>query len=470
MTEHPATHSILVIDDEDSICLAFRRFFERRGWSVQVASSGARGLAAFQADRPDVVFLDVRLPDGDGLTFLGQLHATDAGVPVIVITAYGGLDTVVRAVGGEAFEYLPKPIDLDAAERLALRALAASERAGAPSAEGPAADEGEPHLVGASHAMQTVYKRIAVLARSDCSVLLLGQTGTGKEVVARAIHHHSARGAAPFVAVNCGALPDSLVEGELFGHVRGAFTGAEADRMGRFETAHGGTLFLDEVGDLPEPAQVALLRALDSQTVERIGSDTARRLDVRVIAAANRDLPADVEAGRFRADLYYRLAVVQITLPPLTERAEDILPLARHFLAAAAGSTAPAIDDDAEEALLAYPWPGNVRELKNAIEHAWAVAPDARVTLDDLPATFRAGGAGQPADAAGDLVERYIANLADAPADLHRRAIEPIEAAVIRHALRRCNGNQSRAADLLGLHRNTLRHKVRDFGINPDTA
>jgi DNA-binding NtrC family response regulator len=469
-----ANRSILVIDDEESVCLAFRRFFERRDWAVRIASSGAQGTAQFASQSPDVVFLDVRLPDCDGVDVLAGLREADPRVPVIIITAYGGLETVTRSLDGRAFDYLPKPIDLDEAERVALRAVASSRVSDGEDAGGAALPTGEADIVGASRAMQNVYKRIAVLSRSNCSVLILGETGTGKEIVARAIHAHSPRKDKPFLAVNCGALPSPLAESELFGHVRGAFTGADSDRIGKFEAANGGTLFLDEVGELPEAVQVKLLRAVDQQTIERVGSTQSRKLDVRVIAATNRNLFDDVEAGQFRADLYYRLAVVQLELPRLVDRPEDILPLARHFLATGAGprEPVPQHDETAEQALLRYGWPGNVRELKNAMEHVRALAPGRRVTVEDLPPTLQLGHRldGPGAGGLDAIVHKYVARFSESVGELHREAMQPLERAIIQHALRRCHGNQSQAADLLGLHRNTLRKKIRELDLNDEVS
>ncbi|MCE5326592.1 MAG: sigma-54 dependent transcriptional regulator [Planctomycetaceae bacterium] len=451
--------TLLIIDDEESICFAFERFFSRRGWSVRVASTAAAGLAAYRKAAADVVFVDVRLSDGSGLDVLESLLKDDPAARVIVMTAYGTLETVTRAVRGKAFEYLVKPIDLDRSAELAQRALD-SRRTPPPAVaqDGPASA-----MVGSSPAMQDVYKRVALVAAADGAVLILGATGTGKELVARAIHTHSRRSAGPFVAVNCGALPQPLVESELFGHVRGAFTGADADRAGRFEAADGGTLFLDEVGELPPETQVKLLRVLDCQTIERVGSVKPISLDVRVIAATNRNLEAAIAAGHFRADLYYRLAVMRIELPTLAQRGGDILPLARHFIAArAAGGASQGLDAAAASALEAYPWPGNVRELKNAIEHAVALAGAGPILLEHLPQTLR-----QPSAAAAppDMPQQYVKGVHAQAGDLYRAAIEPIEAAVIRQALQQCSGNQSDAAQLLGLHRNTLRKKIRELGI-----
>ncbi|MDP6634611.1 MAG: sigma-54 dependent transcriptional regulator [Phycisphaerae bacterium] len=464
--------SILVIDDEESICTAFSKFFGRRGWDVRVAASGADGMDAYRRQRPDVAFLDVRLPDSNGLDVLDELRSLDPDACIVMITAYGGMKTVMRSIEGKAFDYLTKPLDLDYAEELALRALQprdAVDKSGA-ALWPPKGSEGP--IIGSSSAMQGVYKRIAKIAQLDSAVLILGPTGTGKELIARAIHEHGARRSGPFIPVNCGSLPEHLVESELFGHVRGAFTGAESDRTGRFEAADGGTLFLDEVGELPSAAQVKLLRVLDSQIIERVGSVKPIGLDVRILAATNRNLTEDVRTGRFRSDLYYRLAVMHVELPPLTDRREDIVPLAKHFLALLTGAEkAPAaLDPLVERALQEHTWPGNVRELKNAVEHAAAVAPGERISPEDLPASVRQTSL-QADD--GHAVERIARDLLAAlphGGGLYRRAIEPVERAVICEALKRCGGNQSEAADLLGLHRNTLRKKLRELDIDPENA
>jgi two-component system nitrogen regulation response regulator GlnG len=464
--------SILVIDDEESICLAFRRFFERRLWTVHIAASCAKGLASYEQFRSDVVFLDVRLPDGSGLDVLEKLRAADPQARVVVITAHGSLDVVVRAVRGKAFEYLVKPLDLDKASAIADRALESLKLQAPQTALVPAPDlDGRTTIIGISPAMQEVYKHIALIADSDAGVLILGQTGTGKDLVAKAIHEHSMRKDKPFIAVNCGALPENLVEGELFGHARGAFTGADSDQPGRFERADGGTFFLDEIGELPPAAQVKLLRVLDTQTVERLGSAKPIHLDVRIIAATNRDLAEDVKAGRFRTDLYYRLAVVQIKLPPLSQRPDDIGPLARSFLAAMTpgGALVPTLSAQAIKALQEYSWPGNVRELRNAIEHAAAVAGGGAILFEHLPESLRQGGQASQSEPS-PFIREYVAAMSGHTDDLYRKAIEPVERAVIRHALARCGGNQSQAADMLGLHRNTLRNKLRELKLDSGEA
>jgi DNA-binding NtrC family response regulator len=461
---------ILVIDDEEAICFAFQRYFEPRGFRVGVAPTGTAGLAEYTKQAADVVFLDVRLPDGDGLDVLSHLYESDPHARVVVITAHGSLETVMRAIRGKAFDYLVKPIDLDRAAELVTQALA-SRRVAGDAASSPASGraDGEALLVGRSPAIQEVYKSIGRVAESDSAVLILGETGTGKELVARAIHRHSRRRARPFVAVNCGALPENLVESELFGYARGAFTGATAEKPGRFEAADGGTIFFDEVGELPPAAQVKLLRFLDTQTVERLGSVQPLRLDVRILAATNRDLAGAMAAGRFRQDLYYRLAVVQIVLPPLSARTKDILPLASHFLAqrTPAGHKPPILSREAAEILEACAWPGNVRELRNAVEHAAVASGGGPILAAHLPEAVRQGAAVRAKAAPSDLdaaVAQFVGALGDGTS--YRDVLERLEKALIARALAEAGGNQSVAAERLGLHRNTLRNKLRELGLD----
>ncbi len=459
-----ADQRILVIDDEPSICSAFKRFFESRGWAVDLAATGQAGLAQYQQQRPTAVFLDVRLPDRDGLEILGELRAADPDARVVVITAYGDMDTVMEAVRGQAFDYLPKPIDLDHALALAVRA--AAPVGGTVKAAPPTPTEKPTRLIGSSRVMQDLYKRIAKVAPSDSGVLILGQTGTGKDMVAQAIHENSPRRGGPFVAINCGSLPDSLVESELFGYVRGAFTGADVDRAGRFEAADGGTLFLDEIGELPPASQVKLLRVLETRRVQRLGSLEPIDVDVRVLAATNSDLAESIEAGRFRADLFYRLAETQISLPRLADHTEDILPLAEHFLTelTRTGQPVPSLSGAAAAALETHSWPGNVRELKNAVIHAAALSPTGRIERQDLPEPIL-GGAGDPTDP-NAAARDYLATIRPDQRGLYHSAVEPVERAAIQDAMVRSGGNQSRAAAILGLHRNTLRKRLKELHLD----
>ena len=448
---------VLIVDDEEAICSAFQRFFRARGWTVETVSAGGEGLARYAESPFDVVFLDVRLPDGSGLDFLRTFRENDPEARVILITAFGDMDVILNAAKAQAFEYLPKPIDLDDAFALAERAVVRHET---PPEESPEKPSGL--LVGRSTVMQRVFKQIARLAHSDASVLILGATGTGKEMVARAIHENSDRQAAPFVAVNCGSLPESLVESELFGHVRGAFTGADSDRTGRFEAADGGTLLLDEIGDLPPPAQVKLLRVLDSGLIERVGSVQSKKLDVRILAATNRNLEEAIDEGRFRSDLYYRIATVRIEIPPLAKRKDDIRELITHFISATSRKTGTAFsfDDEFLAALLGYNWPGNVRELRNAVEYACLMSPNGRLTAADLDGAVRL----EPASPARrqQLRDAYLDTFEFTPGEALDEAVGLVEEEMIRRALDLTGGNRSEAAAWLGIHRNTLRSKLKE--------
>jgi len=465
----PEPADILVVDDEEAICYAFRRCFEARGWRVRVVGTGAAGLEAYRDAPADVVFLDVRLPDADGLDVLGELLAHDADCRVVVITAHGSLETVRRAVEGRAFEYLAKPIDLDRAVEAVGQALAARRMTAGDGRPAAGAAAGGGDLVGASPAIQEVYKRIHRVARAESTVLIQGETGTGKELIARAIHAHGKRAAGLFVAVNCAALPESLVESELFGHVRGAFTGADAGRAGRFEAADGGTVFLDEVGELPPAVQVKLLRFLDNQVVERLGSVVPIRVDVRIVSATNRNLAEAAASATFRRDLFYRLAVIRIDVPPLRDRPEDIPALVSHFLSAHAPADGPppAVSREAMRLLEAYDWPGNVRQLKNAVEHAVVVSGGGPVLPAHLPEEVRHGRAAAPAaDAVEAALDRCVDRLAEAGPEAFRTAIPDLERRLIARSLAETGGNRSAAAERLGIHRNTLRTKIREYGLD----
>lgn len=456
---------LLIIDDEESICFAFRRYFEARGRTVAVASNGDEGLRRFDAFRPRLVFLDVRLPDCNGIELMGTLRQRDPAALVVIITAYGSLSTATAAARHAAFDFMAKPLDLDRAAELVDQALVARRERPKPAVAVLEADGG-PLMIGHSQAMQTLYKQVGRAAVAESAVLILGETGTGKELAARAIHAHGDRHERPFVAVNCGALPEHLVESELFGYAQGAFTGATGDKPGRFEMADGGVLFLDEIGELPPAAQVKLLRFLDLRTVERLGSVTPIHLDVRILAATNRDLPQCVEAGTFRADLYYRLAVIQVRLPPLRDRRSDIVLLAEHFLHQ--GGAGPQLSEAAAAAITAYDWPGNVRELRNAMEHARVVSGGAVVLPMHLPDAVGGGSPG-PSVSRGDRWEtaaaRYLDVVSGPEGERYRTAVEGLERVLIGRELAAADGNQSLAASRLGLHRNTLREKIRVLGL-----
>jgi DNA-binding NtrC family response regulator len=404
------------------------------------------------------MFLDIRMPDLSGIDVLERLRAMPAraALPVVVLTAFATSDNTIHAMRLGAFEHLTKPVGRDAIASL-LRKIEASNR-GASSPALPASNEdvtdGTPRLLGNSEALRDAQKQIGRAAATDSTVLITGETGTGKEVAARVLHDASRRRHAPFVAINCAAIPAELLESELFGHTRGAFTGAVTQRAGRIVEANGGTLFLDEIGDLPLPMQAKLLRVIQERTLTPVGSNTSVAIDVRIVAATHRDLAAEVAARTFREDLFYRLNVIPVHLPPLRDRPDDILPLAAHFLIAAANLAGPArtLSGDAERRLLAHAWPGNVRELKNAMERVAALARGPLVTADDL-AFLTAPRAG---------VSEIPAALLDLPLP---QAIEWLERAAIERALQQSAGNRAEAARRLGISRQSLYTKIAAYKL-----
>ena len=445
---------LLIIDDEEAIRFALSRYFGGLGYEVAGAATLAEGRERLRAERPRVAFLDLRLPDGDGLDLLAEARELSPATRFVVMTAHGTLDSVNRALDGNAFEFLIKPVDLAEAGNLVHQIEAAAER------PPPAASAAPAHgFVGDSPAMQGLYKRIGQAARAGASVLLEGETGTGKELAARALHACSPRARGPFAAVNCGALTDSLLESELFGHVRGSFTGAVSDKAGRFEAAHGGTLFLDEVGELPLHAQVKLLRALDSGVIERVGSVAPVAVDVRIVAATNRDLRQEVADGRFRADLYFRLAMLRLALPPLREHREDIGALAERFLAEFSDGKPPRLGGEALAVLRRHDWPGNVRELRNAMAQVAIACAGGFVLPSHLP-----GFAPAPT-AAKDPLDAFLDGIETRGGALHAQAVAQVERRLFQRALVAADGNRSLAAENLGLHRNTLRRKLRELGL-----
>jgi two-component system nitrogen regulation response regulator GlnG len=463
---------VLVVDDEAAICWAFRTLIEGEGHEPLVAATAARALEVFGRERPALVFLDVRLPDGDGLAALRAMKEARPEAAVVIVTAHGGLETAVAAMQSGAFDYLVKPVDVGHARAVLARALAdCAAPAPAPTPPSPPTSAST-LLVGRSAAIQDVFKRIGAVAQSDVPVLIQGESGTGKELVARALHAASARRDGPFEPIDCAALPAELVESELYGHERGAFTGAIRDRPGRVRQANGGTLFLDEVGELPLPAQAKLLRFLAEREVVAVGGSARVAVDVRIVAATNRPLERAVATGAFREDLFYRLNVVAVHLPPLRARREDIAPLAAAFLSRKREAGGPAAIAPETLALLErHDWPGNVRELKNAIEHALALARGPLILPDHLPPHVRAGAAApakaaaRAEGAAGALAPLAAALLDEALAagrPPHADAIARVEAALLAEALRRTGGSRSAAARLLKLNRATLRKRLRD--------
>jgi two-component system nitrogen regulation response regulator GlnG len=458
----------LLVEDDASIATVITAALEAEAFTVDRCDSIVGRDQLLAGTGYDVMLTDVVLTDGDGIASLGEVHRAHPDMPVIILSAQNTLDTAVRATDTGAFEYFPKPFDLDELVRAACQA---SDSRGGVSAESDAPGEGLP-LIGRSQAMQDVYRMITRVLRNDLTVLVLGESGTGKELVAEAIHQLGARKAGPFVAVNTAAIPRELIESELFGHEKGAFTGAVSRNIGKFEQAHGGTLFLDEIGDMPPEAQTRLLRALQSGRIRRVGGREEIAIDVRIVAATNRDLAPMIAAGTFREDLFYRLNVVPIQLPPLRERRSDVEPLARHFLRQAAGEGLPlrTLTRDAAALLEAQPWRGNVRELRNFVFRAALLsreeAIDAQAVqqlLTDRPVDSAVG----EADFATALTA-WVGREKPSSGALYDRALAAFEKPLFEHALRETGGNQLRAAQLLGINRNTLRKRLDDLAIDPE--
>jgi two-component system nitrogen regulation response regulator GlnG len=468
---------VLVTDDDAAIRTVVREALRRAGHIVETAGSLADMRRAIRTFRPQVLVTDVVLPDGNGLDAVPALIAEHPAMPVIVLSAQNTFTTALRATEQGAFDYLPKPFDLSELTRAVDEALASSATHHEP--EGVAAGEDLP-LIGRSPPMQDVYRTIARVVSNDLTVLVLGESGTGKELVARAIHDFSPRKSAPFVAVNMAAIPRELIESELFGHERGAFTGAQARTAGRFEQAQGGTLFLDEIGDMPMEAQTRLLRVLQSGEFSPVGGARAIKADVRIIAATHQDLSRMIGEGQFREDLYYRLNVVPIRLPPLRERGHDIGELARHFLdrAAADGLPRKLLEPSAIARLERHNWPGNIRELENLMRRLAALTRDTVITpaLIEQQLSGGANAAAQPmAEAAGlaEAVEQHLARHFASfshslpPDGLYDRVLAEIERPLLQLTLAAVRGNQLKAARLLGINRNTLRKKLTDLGVGP---
>jgi two-component system nitrogen regulation response regulator GlnG len=465
---------ILLVDDDAAIRTVVVQSLKRAGYQVRAAAMLGEVRRELARAVPDVLVTDVVLPDGDGLELAGELARSHPDLPIVVLSARNTLTTAVRAAEAGAYEYLPKPFDLDT---LTATVAAARSRRGEAGILPVIDDDPQLPLIGRSPAMQEVYRIIARVVSNDLTVLVSGESGTGKELVARAIHELGRRRAAPFVAINMAAIPRELIEAELFGHERGAFTGAQARSAGRFEQAAGGTLFLDEIGDMPMEAQTRLLRVLQQGEFTTVGGARTIKADVRIVAATNRDLQQAVSSGQFREDLFYRLNVVPIVLPALRERRGDIAMLARHFLerAAADGLPRKTLDDDAVDGLEAHEWPGNVRELENAMRRLAALSRDDRIDAAALRGVL---GDASPAPLTGDVaidtavqarLDRFAREEPRALEDgtLYDRVIAEVERPLIAAMLRRHGGNQLRAARALGLNRNTLRKRLDALGIDP---
>jgi two-component system nitrogen regulation response regulator GlnG len=466
--------TLLAIDDDPLILKTIRFVFPAEEVKYCTAATAAEGLRSYAECRPDAVLLDVQLPDDSGLELFGRLHELDPKVPIILMTGQGTAGTAINAMRLGAFDYLTKPFDPDTLAELVDRAFEVSRLMRVPAVvptAGPAGDADV--LVGRSPAMQEVYKAIGRVAPQDVTVLVLGESGTGKEMVARAVYHYSKRSGKPFLAINCAAIPETLLESELFGHEKGAFTGAERRRVGKFEQAHGGTLFLDEIGDMTPLTQSKVLRVLQDGQFERVGGNETIRSDVRVIAATNRDLAALMAQGRFRADLYYRLSVFTIHLPPLRERPEDVPLLVEHFLGRFDRELSREVTSASPEALAllqSYPWPGNVRELQSVLKQALLRASGPVLLPDFLPTEVRPGSAhAEPAGGELPDVLRFVrARLAAGDRGVHAELVAAAERVLLREVIEQSGGNVSQAARLLGISRPTLRAKLA--ALLPDLA
>jgi two-component system nitrogen regulation response regulator GlnG len=469
------TGTIIVADDDAAIRTVIRQTLVRAGHEVRTTDTVAGLWQLVESGVGDAIVTDVSFPDADGLDALPAMLARRPGLPVIVMSARNTLATAVRATESGAFEYLPKPFDIDELARAVSLALEQADKAAKPQ---PRAEHDEMPLIGRSPAMQEVYRTIARVVPTDLTVLVLGESGTGKELVARALHDLGPRRAGPFVAVNMAAIPRELIESELFGHERGAFTGAQQRATGRFEQAQGGTLFLDEIGDMPMDAQTRLLRVLQSGEFMTVGGTQPIKADIRIVSATNKDLRRLIDAGQFREDLYYRLNVVPVQLPPLRRRAGDIAELAAHFLRRAGEDGLPAktIEPDAIVRLQAHAWPGNVRELENLMRRLTVLERADIISAASVEQGLRSErvARGEPeGQGLGASVESHLARYFDTfgddlpPDGLYDRVLAEMEKPLLTLSLAAARGNQIRAAKLLGINRNTLRKKLNERRIDP---
>jgi two-component system nitrogen regulation response regulator GlnG len=469
--------TILVADDDAAIRTVLNQALSRSGYTVRLTSNAATLWRWVAEGEGDVVITDVIMPDGNAFDLIPRIKRTRPDLPIVVMSAQNTFMTAIRASEKGAYDYLPKPFDLKELTAIVGRALA-EPRGGRRIEADEDGSEAIP-LVGRSPAMQDIYRMLARLMQTDLTVMISGESGTGKELVARALHDYGKRRKGPFVAVNMAAIPRDLIESELFGHERGAFTGAQARSSGRFEQAEGGTLFLDEIGDMPMEAQTRLLRVLQQGEYTTVGGRTPIRTDVRIIAATNKDLRQLIRQGLFREDLFFRLNVVPIRLPPLRERTDDIPDLIRHFLATAdrEGLPAKTIEPAAVEAMQRYRWPGNVRELENLIRRLTALYPQETITASIIeneigPMSEIEAPPAEDGDSIGGSLERHLSQYFGEfgnglpPPGLYQRVLREVEVPLISAALGATRGNQIKAAELLGLNRNTLRKKIRELEIH----
>jgi len=445
---------ILVIDDDESLRRVLEYNLAQEGYAVLSAASGEQGLELLKKEGADLVVTDVRMPGMDGLQVLEGVRRVDPNIQVIILTAFGTIEMAVEAMKAGAFHYISKPFNRDELKLTLKKALQLKEleRENVTLRQELKERTGLDTIIAESPRMSQVLELVIRVAPTETTVLILGESGTGKELIARGIHGSSPRAHGPFVTVNCAAIPENLLESELFGHVKGAFTGAIRDRVGKFEAAEGGTIFLDEIGEMRPELQVKILRVLEERTLERVGDNTLIRVDVRVLAATNKDLTKAIQAGEFREDLYYRLNVVPLQIPPLRERREDIRPLAQHFLKRLGASPRLTIAPEAFRALETYEWPGNVRELENALERAMIFHREDVITLADLPETIRAPKTKEAAALPVSMPETGL-------------SLEEVEKELILRALQKHDWNQSRAARYLGITRHTLLYRIEKHHI-----
>jgi DNA-binding NtrC family response regulator len=465
-------HLLLIDDDPGLIPEQVHQAFPAPSHRVEVAATGPAGLEQVRTNPPDVILLDLRLPDQSGLDVYHGIRELDARIPVIFVTMTKTADTAIEAMKQGAFDYLFKPLDLKQVRRVVGEAIAVGQRMRAPAviAETPPDSEMDGAILGGCPAMREVYKAIGRVAGQDVTVLIAGETGTGKELIARAIYQHGSRAKAPFMALNCAAIPESLLESELFGHEKGSFTGADRRRIGKFEQCNNGTILLDEIGDMPLALQAKILRLLQEQSFERVGGNETVRTNVRLIAASHRDLKALAAEGKFRADLYYRLSVFTIHLPPLRDRGEDVATLTHYYLqrfSRELGREVVTVDPEALARLRAYHWPGNIRELQSVVKQALLQARGSVLLPSFLP-ELSAAPAGGPASTNADLqLEALIRQrLQPDSRDLYAEAHGQLDRFLLTRVLEYTGGSQHKAARLLGIARQTLRLKLRDLGLH----
>lgn len=465
--------TVLIVDDEASICWALERALSEDGHSVTTAATAEEALDFAESACPNVIMMDIRLPGIDGLSALEKLRSRLGATPVIIMTAFGSLETAVQAINRGAFEYLTKPFDLDEAIEVVRRALASPRHSESGPNSGVVEGSLDEAFLGTSPAIQAVFRKIALVAEHDVPVLISGESGTGKELVATAIHRYSRRSSGPFVPICVPAMSESLLESELFGHARGAFTGALFERQGLLGAAHGGTSFFDEIGDISVPTQVKLLRVLETKAIAPVGSNEPHRTDFRLVAATNRSLEEMVAIGSFREDLFYRLNVFRIEIPPLRERRDDIPLLATHFLRHMDARGNAVLSEEALDELSSRPWYGNVRELRNAIEHAVVVTRSGTIGPDCLPPpTTKTLASGQMRPSLRGAVQHWMREAMRHEAStgenegLYEYLLAEVEPVMLSEALQVSGGNRREAARLLGIHRQTLREKMRRHGLD----